>query len=284
MVELRQALECLGVVGGVAVIVDHRLLAAGAELPGGHRVLHPEIQLVKGRQELDQPIRTDPLAISIEGCERPELSLRGEPVAASGGLGEAGGAQLDHQGTHRLGVAGQVEGELVACRGPLDQEDLENVVAGRRRRGRLFLPGFDRALDLGAGDLDAELVGPGQQRDGLVRDQRAPSHLARVDLAGAAVDRDPLPGLELSAGDGYLPLGHGNAGSADDRGDAPTASHHGGVAGEPAPGGEDAGGLRHAADVLWGRLGAHQDHGPARVGGDLRRLGRGGDLTGGDAR
>ena len=54
---------------------------------------------------------------------------------------------------------------------------------------------------------------------------------------------------------------------------APAPGHHGGVAHQPAPGGQDALGGQHAVDVLGRGLGADQDHLLAPAGGGRRVVG-----------
>ncbi len=55
-----------------------------------------------------------------------------------------------------------------------------------------------------------------------------------------------------------LPLDRDRLGADDGRG-APAAGHHGGVADQPAAGGEDALAHHHAVHVLGAGLAAHQD-------------------------
>ena len=62
---------------------------------------------------------------------------------------------------------------------------------------------------------------------------------------------------------------------ADHRRLAPAPGHHGGVADQPAPGGQDALGGQHAVDVLGRGLAADQDH-------LLAPLGRGLGVVGGE--
>ena len=131
--------------------------------------------------------------------------------------------------------------------------DTSPVAAGGSARGA------GRGLVV-VGHGDAELGGPRQQRLGLRRHHLGAGHLPGEHLAGRAVDREDLadgvPGVADDDGvvlDAHLRRPH-------DGGDAPAAGDDGGVAGEPAAAGEDAGRLGHRRHVLGRGLGADQDH------------------------
>ncbi len=81
--------------------------------------------------------------------------------------------------------------------------------------------------------------------------------------------------------DGHAPLAEDHPGRADDGRDPPAARDDGGVAGEPAGGGQDPRRPGHAVDVVGRGLGADQDDGPAGLGGLDRGLGRRHDLAAG---
>ena len=83
-----------------------------------------------------------------------------------------------------------------------------------------------------------------------------------VDVAGGAVQADPIALLILLACQGELLVGlvHDDVAAAGHAAGAHAPGHHGGVAGHTAPHGEDAPGEVHALDILGGSLQADQNY------------------------
>ena len=100
-----------------------------------------------------------------------------------------------------------------------------------------------------------------------------------VDRTGAAVDGDQVAGAQGAVADGDGAVGDVGFGGPDHRGDAPAPGHHGRVADQSAPGGEDAVGGLHAHDIVGGGLGPYEDDGAPLVGGPHGVLGAEHDLA-----
>ena len=140
------------------------------------------------------------------------------------------------------------------------------VQLGRGRRPRPALPPAPRRpARPGFADRDAELLRPGQQGGSLGHDHGAALDLAGEDLAGRAVDRDRVAGLEETAADRYDPVTDLDLACAHDGRDPELAGNDRGVRGRAARGGQDALGDGHAVDVVRARLGTCQDHPLARL-------------------
>ena len=139
-----------------------------------------------------------------------------------------GAAQADALGPELAGVGRVVTGVGV---GPHGQVALADVVGPRRARSRRRPAAWPRSAAPGP---TTTMPAPPS------RETQSPSHSVTPPGAHRAVAQ----AQHLGADDGRL---------------APAPGHHGGVADQAAPGGEDALGGQHAVHVLGRGLVAHQD-------------------------
>ena len=128
--------------------------------------------------------------------------------------------------------------------------------------------GVGRVVGVGPHLEATDLVGPAQQGDqvGLLLELGEDGgDLAKIDLAGRAVQGDPVPFNNGDVAHGHLALRQADPDvrGADHTGDAELASDHSGVAGGAALAGEDALGGQHAVHVVGTGEGAHHDDGLA---------------------
>ena len=110
----------------------------------------------------------------------------------------------------------------------------------------------------------ADGVGPGEDGvEGGGRLGRGERHLTGHDDARSPVEGDPVSLVERDAVGRHLAVAEAQDLGADDGGLAPAAGDDGGVADQPAAGGEDPLGGEHAVHVLGRGLVAHQHDGLA---------------------
>ncbi len=106
-----------------------------------------------------------------------------------------------------------------------------------------------------------DLVGPAQDGLELRRGRTGRNRdLADHHRAVGAVHRDPVPFVDHGVPHRERRTRDAQCLGAHDGGLAPPAGHHGGMAHQSAPGGEDALCRQHAVHVLRRGLAAHQDH------------------------
>ena len=101
-----------------------------------------------------------------------------------------------------------------------------------------------------AGDLDPELVRPGEQRPCLGHDLGRARDRPVEDLAGGAIDRDDVTGIEDAVADDDPAVADLDPGRTDDGGDPPASGDDRGVARQAAARGQDAGRAGHPVDVI----------------------------------
>ena len=190
------------------------------------------------QRRVEQPHRDGQAVHGVEDVE--EVGLLGGPQPLEGGRLLVGRVGEDHRPHDRQAVLaeehvlGAAEADALGAEVAGDLGVLAGVGVGPHRE--LALPDA-----VGPAEDDVELgrrLGVGQR------------HGAEHDLAGGAVEGD---GVALGHGDaagGELVAGDLHRVGADDRGDAPAAGDHGGVAHEAAACGEDALGHLHAVHVL----------------------------------
>ena len=238
--------------------LDELLLEVGQELVE-RRVdeADDDRQAAHGRQDALEVALLEDLQLGHGGVERGQrLALVGRERLAGGDLGLGAGGHVGHEdrATHDLQPLALAEHVL----GAAEADALGAVAAG--------LCGLLGLVGVGPDLHAADLVRPAQDllelglvlEAGLDGRQRADE-----DLAGGAVDADPVALAEGHVGQGRRGRLGGvvddELGAAGDAGLADLAGHDGRVRRGATAGGQDALGHGHAVEVVRAGLDAHED-------------------------